>query len=142
MLLGQTEFDTNYVTLISLSNNRDKVPVLNNNGEVDLSQQEIFTIDSLVNLCIEENNNNGKTSNSVGEYIGVHTFKKQFVPSLNENKEIIVWVNCFNSDRITEGLDWKSDLIIVKDGGVGGKLFNLIVNLTTESYSKLYVNGM
>jgi hypothetical protein len=103
-----------------------------------LSYTEILSTDSIINRCIIENNTGSKGSQSILP-VGNHNFYKQLVATVKNNNEIIVWVNCFC--RLEDGLNWKKEIYRVYDGGGDGCYFNVEINLTAKTYSKLYVNG-
>lgn len=118
---SQSDYDTSKIAIIPLDTAESYSWRLKDNNPTTLTMTEINLADSIINVCISENNNNGKSTNSFGKHIGIHTFKKQLDPSINAKGEIIIWVS---------------------DGGVGGGLFNTMINLATRKYYKLYVNGM
>jgi hypothetical protein len=68
--------------------------------------------------------------------INLKKYKRQYIASINENGEKVVWVNCFcdNFD-----IKWKNDIVFVLDGG--NCYFNLKINLTTKEYFEFMVNG-
>ncbi len=68
--------------------------------------------------------------------IDLSRYKRQYVATMNPKGEKEVWINCFCN---AWNKDWKTNLIMVNDGG--NCYFNLKVNLTTEQYYELMVNG-
>lgn len=71
-------------------------------------------------------------------------YYRQYIPYINERGEKIVAVNCFcdvtNMNDEVSGLNWRTDLIQVNDGG--NCFFNLDVNLTLKTFAHLMVNGV
>ena len=66
-----------------------------NHSKTNLNQNELRKVDSILNICINENNNDGQDSKIIGMYIGNYNFIKQYIPLINEKGEKIVWVHCF-----------------------------------------------
>jgi hypothetical protein len=66
-------------------------------------------------------------------------YKIQFFGYKNENKEKIIWANYFCNEWSYTGVDWKTDLVSVDDGG--NCYFNLKVNLDTKEIFDFMVNG-
>jgi len=66
-------------------------------------------------------------------------YNRQYVPVINAQGEKEVYVNCFRSryERNFEG--WKSNLLMIMDGG--SNFFNVTINLTRLTYYNLNVNG-
>jgi hypothetical protein len=56
---------------------------------------------------------------------------------INQEGEKEIWINFFCNEW--ESVGWKTDLMIVLDGG--NCYFNLKVNLTNKTYSELIING-
>lgn len=146
--------DLNYYSIIELDTAQTWGIKYKKSTKAVLSTPEIIRIDSILKVCIAENNNNGKP-HIHGKHIGNYTFVKQLVPVINERGEKVVWVNCIcdqfieqeNADRAKENKkdpafyqDWKKQVIIVHDGG--NRFWNVQVNLNHLTYSDLYVNGM
>ena len=68
--------------------------------------------------------------------IDLSRYKRQYYATTNENGEKEVWINCFCNVLVG---DWRKELIIVHDGG--NCFFNLKVNLDTEKFYDVMVNG-
>ena len=137
-----------------------------NHSKTNLNQDELRKLDSILNICINDNNNDGQGPGIIGKHIGNSNFVKQYIPSINKKGEKIVWVNCLcygsviDVKRLTKkeirknkklgirpkqeivsiDYSWKQKFIIVADGG--GCFFNVKINLSTLSYFDLYVNGI
>ena len=80
--------------------------------------------------------------------IDLSQYKRQYYANINEKGEKEVWINCFCNgwlenwqENLQEILptNWRKDLIIVKDGG--NCFFNLKINLDTEKYYDVMING-
>ena len=72
-----------------------------------------------------------------GYELKLDKFKRQYVSVFNERGEKEIWVNFFCNNGNTD--QWKTKLIMIKDGG--NCYFNLKVNLTNKTYSELKING-
>jgi len=140
---GQNKIDTSRVTVIPLTQSESWSWHLKNNHPVSLSADQLITIDSIIDVCILDHNNGGRGVVIVGRDIGIHTFKKQIIPSVNPKGKIIIWANCFSDDdsRWDIGIDWRKEVVQINDGGGSGGLFNLMIDLSTNKYYDLYVNG-
>ena len=68
--------------------------------------------------------------------IDLNRYKRQYYATTNENGEKEVWINCF---CYCLEKNWREELIIVLDGG--NCYFNLKINLKTEKYYDVMVNG-
>jgi hypothetical protein len=115
----------------------------------DLSNNDLKKIKTILDKCISDYNSgqekqfkelNEKHSeyklNKQNFIIDLTGYKRQYVGVLNTKGEKEVWVNCFCETR---NQDWKKNIIFVKDGG--NCYFNLKINLTTDKYYELIVNG-
>jgi len=68
--------------------------------------------------------------------IDLNQYKRQYYAITNEKGEKEVWINCFCDSW---GRNWREELILVLDGG--NCYFNLKINLKTEQYYDVIVNG-
>ena len=104
----------------------------NFSGEVkpyDLNTEDLNTIDSLLNLCINQNSESiSRKSNN---------YFKQCIAFRNSNNEKEVWINLLCKGNRIGYLHYY--IIDVNDGG--DCFFNLKINLTKRKYYDLYVNG-
>ena len=66
-------------------------------------------------------------------------YYRQFVGAINEKGEKIIWVNCFCEKEINFFKDWKTNIIMVADGG--NCFFNLKINVDKNNYFDVMVNG-
>ncbi len=114
-----------------------------------LTQTEIEEIESILKQCIDSYNPdqqlqfdtiskahpdyNLKVDNFI---IKFSRYKRQYLPVINSAGQKEVWVNCFCNDF---DKNWRSDMLIVKDGG--NCYFSLIINLATKNISRFIVNG-
>jgi hypothetical protein len=145
--------DTSSIAVFQLDTSNWRVNHLKNNQPVILRAEQIYLADSILNICIFENENNYdfrgmQKGGRIGEFL---VRKKQMVPSINKSGEIVVWVNCicinlFNPEeknlskkKQQKKDDWKKELIIIRGGG--GCNFNVMVNLAKKEYFDLFVNG-
>jgi hypothetical protein len=115
----------------------------------DLTMEDLLKIENILEICINEYNlEQEKLFEEVNkkhpEYrldkkdfiINLKRYKRQYVAFLNSKGEKEVWVNCFCGTWEY----WKTDFVIVNDGG--NCFFNLKINLTSEQYYDLEVNGV
>ena len=139
--------DTTKIAIIHLDSTNNWL--LKNAKPTDLTTQEMNEIDKIIFNCITDYNRQQKdlfkelkAKYPDNEYeienfqIDIAQYFKQFVPTINENGEKEVWINCFC------GLDdrnWRKEIIVVEDGG--NCYFNLKFNLTTKKCTDLMVNG-
>ena len=146
----QSEFNLAESEFIILPYKNDWSWIFNNVKPTELTQTELIEIENILEKAINENNENQRTELEIhnknfpkdkwketGFELTLKGKKRQYIPVINEKGEKEVWINFFCDDW---GNDyWKSDILIVHDGG--NCYFNLKVNLTTESYSELSING-
>lgn len=133
-------FDTSFIAVLPL--NSIVSTALTGAKSADLSVNEFAVVDSLLKKSVDQYNKEQvmryKNSSQEKAYlIDLSTHKRQYVTMVNEKGEKLVWVNCFCNawDK-----NWKKELISVLDGGVC--YFNLKINLATNSYYELFVNGI
>jgi hypothetical protein len=133
--------NTGSVTVIPLDTTAHHAWHLEGNKPVTLTLAQANAADSILSICIAENLRSADRV-MAGTFIGNHTFRKQFIPSVNAKGEVVIWANCF-SERMAElAENWEKDVFIVNDGGGNGDFFNVVINLSTGTYSNLYINGM
>ena len=116
----------------------------------ELSKTEINEIELILEKVVEENNQIEKESlqkhnkeypkqkwDETGFELGLgNRYYRQYVPVINDKGEKEIWINFFCS---TMGYNWKTNLILVEDGG--NCFFNIKINLTKKEYSDLRING-
>ena len=66
-------------------------------------------------------------------------YNRQFVGAIDTNGDKIVWINCFCKNEAGSFKDWKEK--IVYSSKPENCFFNLIANLTKNSYTNFKVNG-
>jgi len=104
--------------------------------QAGLTQRDLEVIDSLF-LASVRIYNQGQTSSSVYSEINLikRNYRRQLVAVENTKGEKIVWMNCF----CTPIDDWKTNIVVVHDGGTC--CFNFQINPTKKTFSDFFVNG-
>ena len=108
----------------------------------NLSEDDLIKVEKILHNFISdynaEQNSKSPESKRITEHflINLNRYKRQYFALLNAKGEKEIWINCFCKDN---SLDWKTEKVIVKDGG--NCYFNLKVNLTTEAYYEVHING-
>lgn len=115
-----------------------------------LSEDELAEIERIIEQAVKENNeqqrkdleaHNKEHPNNqwteTGFELETKGFKRQYVSVINDKGQKEIWINFFCDDWESE--NWKSDIMVVLDGG--NCYFNLKVNLETKTYSDLSING-
>jgi hypothetical protein len=146
----QTEFNLAESDFVILPFDKDWHWIFKNVKPTELTKSELIEIENILKIAVKENNESQKISlkkhneeypknkwNETGFEIKLKGKKRQYVSVINEKGEKEVWINFFNNDW--ESDSWKTDLMIVHDGG--NCYFNLKVNLTNKTYSELGING-
>jgi hypothetical protein len=113
--------------------------------EIDLEHIEKLLIKCINNYNPEQEKRFQEMNSKFDDYeldknnfiIDLKKYKRQYIAVINSRGEKEVWINCF-CDTSPKG--WKNNLIIVEDGG--NCYFNLKINLTTDEYYDLMVNGV
>jgi hypothetical protein len=104
-----------------------------------LTQKDLGMVDSLVRVCVTQYNQQLNLPGEDKEYeidLNKHSYKWQIVAITNSSGEKEVWVNCFCDEW---NKSWKTNILVVHDGGPC--YFNLMINLTTQTFYDLMVNG-
>lgn len=152
-IVKQTEiinFDIPDSTYVILDYKSDWYWVFKDAKPSTLTENELVEIENIIETAIKENNARQKGNLErhnkefpdnqwieTGFELTTKDFKRQYVPVVNKNGQKVVWINFFCNDW--ESDSWKSDILIVNDGG--NCYFNLKVNLDTKTYSELSING-
>lgn len=112
-----------------------------------LSEIELAEIEKIIDQAVEESNDQqleiyniehpDNQLTETGYELDTKRYKRQYIPVTNRDGEKEVWINFFCNDW--ENDRWKSDLVLVLDGG--NCYFSLKVNLKTKTYSDLCING-
>jgi hypothetical protein len=94
-----------------------------------LTNTDLKTIIELYKKCVHENNID--TSH--------FHYRRQYVPFIDTDGHRKVWINCFCSDFNFSYPFWKKSIVLVDDGG--SCFFNVVINLTDNSFTNFEVNG-
>ena len=98
--------------------------------------EDIKLAEDLLQQCFSK-----QVSGTVNRFNGkkLEDYNRQFLGGITESGEKIIWINCL-CKRESEVLNkWKTDLIIVADGG--NCFFNVKVNVNRQVYYDLMING-
>lgn len=139
--------DTSIIAILPFDTTR--YWVFKDSKPTNLTNDDLQKIEIILNKCIDDYNPNQERqfkeiNNKHPEYkldkenfvINLKRYKRQYQAVINSKEEKEVWINCFCR---TYNSNWKNEQIIVKDGG--NCYFNLKINLSTEEYYELMVNG-
>ena len=102
-----------------------------------LCKAEIQGIETLLNKCIDEHNKEVNSKPIKWGAIEDIGYKVQLIPVTNNKGEKEVWINCFCESVFSDF--WRKGIIRVCDGG--SCYFNLKINLTTQKFYNLMING-
>ena len=122
-------------TIIEAGENMDWVFGKNYRNQTP-SESDIETAEKLIIECF-----NDQKRGTVNRLLNrkPEDYTMQFVGAVNEKGEKIIWVNCFCSSEINYFKEWKTNLVMVKDGG--NCFFNLKINADKNTYYDVMVNG-
>jgi hypothetical protein len=111
-----------------------------------LDSSDISEIDSLFKGFLSKNSNE-ETSTTLVRKIGKLDYRRQYIPGINLKGEKTVWINCFCVEpnkfpayQSNNFDDWNTEIIVVNDGG--NCYFSVFLNLETQGFYDLYVNGI
>jgi len=141
--------------VIELDSNNQQL--YENTTPTDLKFYEMEMVDSIVKYAIADYNRKQKEDfERLSSYIpgweddqerylsGFDAYFRQYVPLINERGEKEIWIYCFcdvsGMNGEMDGLNWRTDLVQVNDGG--NCHFHLVVNLTQKTFAHLMVNGL
>jgi hypothetical protein len=131
------QYDTSNTTIIPFDPEGGS-PFDNSYKSTVLSQSDLKSIDSLLNACLANYNKRfEKDHKELTIDYKKYNYRKQVIVVANKNGEKEVWLNCFCKSRGSD--KWKTEIISVDDGGKC--YFNLKINLTTQKFYELVVNG-
>ncbi len=146
----QAKFSLDDSDYVILSYNSHLNWIFKNAKSAELNRQELNKIEGVLEVAIIENNAIQKASlekhnteypkskwAETGFELKPDGYKRQYLPIINDKGEKEIWINFFCSDFGSD--NWKSEIIIVEDGG--NCYFNIKVNLTSMTYSELSING-
>ena len=127
---SSTQLDTNRIVIFPSGLSKTS-------KNITLTEKEIIEVDKILNECIDSSYKfNSKKMNS-RKFLS--SYKRQYLPSINEKGEKVVWVNCFCT---TNHFNWKTEIVdasLVSDGG--DCYFNVNINLTTMRFDTFRKNG-
>ncbi|GLB53501.1 hypothetical protein NBRC110019_25420 [Neptunitalea chrysea] len=123
--------DSNYVILPY--NNKESFPFKNATTS-SLTTEELITTEEILEKAVKKYNRNASKEYNT---FPLKKYKRQYISVLTNQGEKEVYINFFCDDRESE--DWKSQHIMVHDGGPC--YFSIKINLTTKRYKDLMVNG-
>ena len=101
------------------------------------SIEEIQTAEDVLLECY-----NKEASGTANPFYGrkLDDYYRQFVGAEIEGGDKVIWINCFCKNEIDTFKKWKTDILIVADGG--NCFFHVNINLKRKEYYGLMVNGM
>jgi hypothetical protein len=148
VLFGQ--IDTSNIAILPYDSTEfTHIMQFKNCKQTTLTNNDYSLIEKLLTQCIAEYNlEQEKLFNEISSkhpdynlnkkhfVIDLTQYKRQYIVVINDKGEKEVWINCFCNTFIK---GWRKEIIMVKDGG--NCYFNLKINLTTEKYYDLSVNG-
>jgi hypothetical protein len=127
------EGDFEFVLLNSKFDNR----ILGHAKAIDLTQSDVAFVKLLLNLARNGYNHTITDSNKMIRPFS--SYKLQWVPFENAKGEKEIWINGLCNPFDNYFGKWKRGIIVVKDGG--NCYFQMRINLTTETYADITVNG-
>lgn len=98
---------------------------------------DIKTAEEVLKACFTK-----ESSGTANPFFGrkYDDYNMQFVGGELEGGDKIIWVNCFCMAESEILKKWKTDIVMVADGG--NCFFNVKINLKNKEYYGLMVNGM
>lgn len=101
------------------------------------TEDDIKTAEEVLKACFIK-----EASGTANPFFGrkYDDYNMQFVGGELEGGDKIIWVNCFCMAESEILKKWKTDIILVADGG--NCFFNVKINLKNKEYYGLMVNGM
>lgn len=138
---GQTtnkiKIDTSKIAIIPFDEEAG-YPFDNTFKKSTLTQYELQTIDNLLVACVKDYNNSlDKEHKQWIIDLKKYNYRKQLIVVTNKQGQKEVWINCFCTTFRSN--NWKTEVMSVHDGGKC--FFNFKVNLTTNKFYDLIVNG-
>jgi hypothetical protein len=78
---------------------------------------------------------------TVNHFLGKKStdFCKQFFGAINDKGEKIILINCFCKKELDTFNKWKTDLVIVQDGG--NCFFKMKINVDKKEFYDVRING-
>lgn len=83
-----------------------------------------------------------ESSGTANPFFGrkLEDYYRQFVGGELEGGDKVIWINCFCKSELEIFKNWKTDILMVADGG--NCFFHVNVSLSRKEYYGLMVNGM
>jgi hypothetical protein len=144
------DIDTSAIAIIRLdSSTNNTFKLFKTVTETELTSEDFLKIETILKKCVEEYNPEQERqfkeiNDKHPEYkldkknfiIDLTRYKRQYMATINSKGEKEIWINCFCGQWDKHS---RTSPVIVMDGG--NCYFNLKINLTTEQYYELMVNG-
>jgi hypothetical protein len=105
--------------------------------EAELTFDDIENINNILYDAVE--NYNKTMKQDFEKDIVLSNYKRQYIAVINKNGEKEVYVNCFNNKRIEDNGYWKTEYVLVLDGG--NNYFQVMINLSKKIYYNFFANG-
>lgn len=107
-----------------------------NSKAYDPGDDDILAAEKILRACFTK-----EASGTYNPFFGrkLENYYMQFAGAILENGDKVIWINCFCYVDNEYFRKWKEDFIMVDDGG--NCFFNVKVNLNTNGYFDLMVNG-
>lgn len=134
----QLIFDTTEITILPI----DKInhQLFRDATSLQLTNQDLHSIEALLNTCIKKHNSKQDSVNKYSEFIDLKKYRRQYIPFVDSKGNSKVYVNCFCSHDFPNEFDyWKKTLVQVDDKG--SCFFHLTLNLSKNKYEQLFTNG-
>ncbi|MFT4602098.1 MAG: hypothetical protein ACI857_002284 [Arenicella sp.] len=106
----------------------------------ELSKEDLKKVDKILSECIS--NNKSGQNNDFGR-IGDKAYYYQLLATKDTNGDVFVFINALNRasiDSWNSKVSWREELKEVYDGG--NSFWRVNIDLTNNSWSDLYVNGI
>jgi hypothetical protein len=131
-------FDTTKIAILPIDTTNKWV--FKDVSPLQLTDQDLHSIDTLLKDCLKIHNSKQDSTYEYSEYIDLKKYRRQYVPFVDSNGDKKVYVNCFCTPDVLKKFGyWKESLVEIKDGG--NCFFHLTLNLTTNRYDQLFING-
>jgi hypothetical protein len=104
-----------YVFIPYSGNNREIEYLFNNCIQTDLTAIDLENINIILDDAIDNYNKNVKRN--FEKEIILSNCLRQYIAVLNKNNEKEIYVNCFPGNQFSEDDYWKTNFVIVMDGG-------------------------
>jgi hypothetical protein len=136
--IQQLSFDTNKISVLPIDTS--DYYLFKDANKMQLTNQDLKTVDKLLNECIQTHNLKQGTTKEFNEFIDLKKYKIQYIPFMSSNGQRKVYVNAFcNYYWNFDSIGWKKYIVQVDDGG--SCFFHLTINLKENKYEEFYTNG-